>query len=118
MELNTYKERFNKLRGPLGEDAMFKFNKAIFCVLIFCISIFSNTVFANDDIESFLFGCDPSKVYDLNLIFAPVEKLHEEQHSKEQWSYRYTNIPDIVYSEEQKKLPTDKALEVSQVSHP
>lgn len=93
-----------------------KLSKFILYMVVFILSSISGAAFANDDVETFLFGCDPGDNYDLDLVFAPVEKLPKAQVLKEKWSYSYINKNVIKYTDEQKILPSNKALEVDLVS--
>jgi hypothetical protein len=95
---------------------MCKLKSAIIGISAFFSLLLANIGYTNDGIESFLFDYKPSQQYELYLIFAPVTKLSKTDQIKGKWSYKYDNIPDKIYTEEQKKLPKDKALKICLVS--
>nr|VFK27811.1 MAG: hypothetical protein BECKLPF1236A_GA0070988_106022 [Candidatus Kentron sp. LPFa]VFK36200.1 MAG: hypothetical protein BECKLPF1236C_GA0070990_105182 [Candidatus Kentron sp. LPFa] len=74
----------------------------------------SSMLFANNKIEAFLFDCEPDGFYNVELMFAPVEKTTNGGKSK--WSYRFLNEGSRIYTDEQRKLPNDRALKVDLVS--
>ena len=94
---------------------MCKLKNAIIGISAFFPLLLVNIGYTNDGIESFLFD-KPSQQYELDLMFAPVTKLSKADQIKGKWSYKYDNIPDKIYTEEQKKLPKDRALKIYLVS--
>ncbi len=95
---------------------MYRLKDSIIGLSIFFSLFHANICYSNDEVETFLFDCEPNQQYEIDLMFAPVTKVARTDQDSENWSYEYTNIPGRIYTKEQKKLPKDRALEIDLVS--
>ena len=88
--------------------------KFIGLLMLMILSTQASSELTQTDVENFKYQCRPNVAYDLDTLFAPVQKISDQLKAAGQWSYQYLT-ENKQFSDRQISLPVKGAARVDMI---